>query len=356
MLGRGIDQILPYPGDPRLYETHVNWAGTYVALAEEVNGPIPAPVDFTYVWGDALEELERRQPDVRVVNLETSVTKSDDPAPKGINYKMSPDNVPVLLAAGVNCCVLANNHVLDWGLRGLVDTLETLDHRGLGRAGAGRSKDEAATPALLRLPGKGRVLLYSFGCTSSGIPRDWAATEQRPGINVLPDLSAKIARQIAGDILRIKTDGDIVVVSVHWGGNWGYAIAKDEIAFAHGLIDGGGADIVHGHSSHHAKAIEVYRGKPIFYGCGDFLNDYEGIRGYEQFRNDLALMYLVTIDTGRQALAGIEIVPFAIRNFRLSHASPRDAAWLCDTLTREGKRFGTRVGLSADHALTLAWS
>ena len=146
-----------------------------------------------------------------------------------------------------------------------------------------------------------------------------------------------------------------MVASIHWGGNWGYAVARDQIAFAHGLIDDGGVDIVHGHSSHHAKAIEVYRDKPILYGCGDFLNDYEGIQGYEEFRNDLALMYLVALDAGRATLSSLTMVPFKIRQFRLQRASPKDAAWLCDTLTKEGTSFATRVQPSADHALALAW-
>jgi poly-gamma-glutamate capsule biosynthesis protein CapA/YwtB (metallophosphatase superfamily) len=115
MLGRGIDQILPHPGDPLLRELYVGSAITYVQLAEQVNGPIPAPVDFGYVWGDALDELRRAAPQARIINLETSVTKSRDYMPKGINYKMNPENVACLTAAGVDCCVLANNHVLDFG-------------------------------------------------------------------------------------------------------------------------------------------------------------------------------------------------------------------------------------------------
>ncbi len=74
MLGRGVDQILPNPGDPELRESYVRDARTYVALAEEANGPIPRPVGWAWPWGAALALLEQRRPDVRVVNLETSVT------------------------------------------------------------------------------------------------------------------------------------------------------------------------------------------------------------------------------------------------------------------------------------------
>jgi poly-gamma-glutamate synthesis protein (capsule biosynthesis protein) len=110
MTGRGIDQVLPHPGDAQIYESHARWATDYVMLAERANGPIARPVSFDYIWGDALVELDRRWPDVRIINLETAVTQSSTPEPKGINYKMSPANVGVFLAAGIDCCVLANNH------------------------------------------------------------------------------------------------------------------------------------------------------------------------------------------------------------------------------------------------------
>ena len=62
---------------------------------------------------------------------------------------------------------------------------------------------------------------------------------------------------------------------------------------------------MHGHSSHHVKAIEVFRGRLILYGCGDFLTDYEGVGGYEEFRGDLALMYFVELDSGTGELVGL---------------------------------------------------
>ena len=76
MTGRGIDQVLPYPLKPHLHEPYSKSALDYVELAEAVHGPISHPVDFPYIWGDALEELRRQAPDLRLVNLETSITKS----------------------------------------------------------------------------------------------------------------------------------------------------------------------------------------------------------------------------------------------------------------------------------------
>ena len=116
MVGRGVDQILPHPSDPTIYEPYVKNAELYVELAEEKTGPIPKPVNFSYIWGDALDELKRVDPDLRMVNLETSITKSNDYwKGKSIHYRMHPNNIACLTAAKIDYCSLANNHVLDWG-------------------------------------------------------------------------------------------------------------------------------------------------------------------------------------------------------------------------------------------------
>jgi poly-gamma-glutamate capsule biosynthesis protein CapA/YwtB (metallophosphatase superfamily) len=353
MTGRGIDQILPHPADPRLQEPYVASALRYVELAERAHGPIPRPVDVAYVWGEALGELDRVHPDLRIVNLETSVTRGGVPYPKGINYRMSPENVGCLTAAGIDCCVLANNHVLDWGEAGLEDTLTTLRRAGLATAGAGANGAEAAAPAVLEIGGKGRVIVLAFGTATSGIPSDWAATPWGPGVHLLPDFGPATVAAIAGQVQTLKRPHDIAVASVHWGGNWGYRIAEEEITFAHALIDTAGVDVVHGHSSHHAKAIEVYRNRLVLYGCGDFLNDYEGIGGHESYRDDLPLMYFATISSGSGELLGLTMRPLRIRRFRLERASEPDARWLTERLTREGRRFGTGTRLETDGTLVL---
>lgn len=355
MLGRGIDQILPHPSDPRLFEFHVASAATYVEIAEAANGPIPRPVDFSYVWGDALVEMQRRRPDARIINLETSITKSGEPLPKGINYRMSPDNVGCLTAMQIDCCVLANNHVLDWGSSGLLETLATLRQAQIGTAGAGRSLKEAAAPAVLRTPAGGRILVFGFGASSSGVPAEWAAGEDTPGVNRLEDLSDGAIARTARAVGAVKRAGDLAVASIHWGGNWGYRIPGDQRRFARALIDTAGVDIVHGHSSHHAKAIEVYREKLILYGCGDFLNDYEGIKGYEEFRDDLAVAYLARCSASSGNLLGLTMVPFQIKKFRLTRGSPQDVTWLRTTLDRESARLGTRIDAAAGNALRARW-
>jgi poly-gamma-glutamate capsule biosynthesis protein CapA/YwtB (metallophosphatase superfamily) len=348
MLGRGVDQILPHPGDPALKEDYVRSATTYVDLAERAHGPIPRPADFAYVWGDALDALDRHRPDVRIVNLETSVTTSDDFARKGINYRMHPHNIGCLSTAGIDCCTLANNHVLDFGRRGLLDTLHALDEAGIARAGAGRDTAEAEASAILEVAGRGRVLIFAFGEASSGLPPGWAAGKDAPGVSLLADLSDRTVMRIAERVHAQKKPGDVAVASIHWGGNWGYEIPRAQTRFAHRLIDLAGFDVIHGHSSHHPRAIEIHEDRPILYGCGDFLNDYEGIEGYEAFRDDLVLMYLPTLSVSSGRLVGLRLIPFQIRNFRLRRPSRDDAAWLRDTIDREGRKFGVRTGMGDD--------
>ena len=179
MTGRGIDQILPHPCDPLLHERYMDSAVDYVRLAEEATGAIPRPVGMSYIWGAALEELAHAQPDARIINLETSVTRSDAWVDKGINYRMSRENAACLREAGVDCCVLANNHVLDWGQAGLLDTLATLEALGIATAGAGRDLTAASRPAVIDVAGKGRVLVHAFADPTSGVPRSWAARSER---------------------------------------------------------------------------------------------------------------------------------------------------------------------------------
>ncbi len=355
MTGRGIDQVLPYPCAPQLHESYMKSASGYVELAENANGPIPKPVGFSYIWGDALHEFEQAAPHVRIINLETSVTTSEDWAPKGINYRMHPANVPCITAAGIDCCVLANNHVLDFGESGLAQTLDTLRKADIETAGAGRNLAEARTPAVIEVSGQACIIVFSFGSTTSGIPRDWAATDEDPGVDLLPDLSGTAASQIAGRIRSVKGQFDVVVASVHWGGNWGYRISGAERAFAHRLVVEASVDIVHGHSSHHPKGIEVYKDKPIMYGCGDFLNDYEGIGGYEGFRSHLVLMYFLTIDASTKTLLEFHMRPLQIRRFQLHRVAREDARWLPDTLHREGMNLGTEVRLDPEDTLRLGW-
>jgi poly-gamma-glutamate capsule biosynthesis protein CapA/YwtB (metallophosphatase superfamily) len=354
MTGRGIDQILPHPSDPQIYESFVRDARDYMQIAEQANGPIPRPVDFSYIWGAALEEWDRMHPDLRIINLETSITTSDEFWPgKGINYRMHPHNVPCLSTGKIDFCSLANNHTLDWGYPGLIETMQTLRQANIRFAGAGQNREEAGKPAIFEIEGRGRVIVAALCTTSSGVPSEWAAAAERPGVNLIRSFSKDTIRRLAKQLAEIKRAGDIVVVSIHWGGNWGYQIPETYRHFAHKLIDDAGVDVIHGHSSHHARPIEVYNGKLILYGCGDFINDYEGIGGYEEYRDDLVLMYFPRIDPQTGRLIELQITSLKIKRFRLQRTLRSDALWLQDTLNRYSRGYGAHLELGEDNQLYL---
>lgn len=352
MLGRGVDQILPHPGEPELRESYVRDARRYVELAERVSGPIRRPVNWTWPWGEVPALLDDLAPDVRLINLETTITTSGDFADrKPVCYRMHTDNLPALTALRPHVCALANNHILDFGRHGLTDTVAALTRAGIQGVGAGADLRTARRPATLTAHDDHRVLVVSVAATTSGVPESWAAHHDRSGVWLIRDLSDRdTADDVAAAVLADKRKGDVAVVSVHWGPNWGYAIEPGEILFAHRLIDAG-VDIVHGHSSHHPRPIEIYRGRPILYGCGDVIDDYEGIGGHESFRSDLRLLYVTSTDPAGGELASLKMIPLRVRQMRLERASQADTAWLRETTEHTSRRFGIGVTARPDGLL-----
>jgi poly-gamma-glutamate synthesis protein (capsule biosynthesis protein) len=275
--------------------------------------------------------------------------------PKDINYRMHPDNIPCLTAARIDCCVLANNHALDYGTSGVRETLDALAAASVQGAGAGRNRRQAEIAAVFDVKHAGRVLVFAYGAQSSGIPPDWAARNERPGISFLAELTERESARIAQQIRQVKRPGDLAVVSIHWGGNWGYEVSHEAVSFAHRLIDEAAVDVLYGHSSHHPRGIEVYRGRLILYGCGDFIDDYEGVSGHESFRSDLSLMYFATVVAARGKLVSLEMVPTHLKRLRVNRAARQDAQWLKDVLDSEGRHLGTWSELRADGTLALRW-
>jgi poly-gamma-glutamate synthesis protein (capsule biosynthesis protein) len=384
MTGRGIDQILPYPSNPELKEPFVKDTRDYIRFAEEVNGKIDYPVSFDYIWGDALKELEKEKVDVRIINLETTITTSNNFLPKGINYRMNPKNIDVLKVFKVDVACLANNHILDFGEEGLLETIETLKKNGILTVGAGKNIEEASKPAVIKIDPfqkvsieseKVSVTIFNYADVSSGVPIWWKAEKNKAGVNLLnadyTDLTQtrrnKISKwpvfhlasytsssaesafystksalnKISAGSASSSVKSAFKIFSIHWGPNWGYEISEEERNFAHRLIDEANVDIVFGHSSHHFKGIETYKGKLIIYGAGDFINDYEGIGGYEEFRGDLVLGYVVEIKNLK--INKLTLLPFRIKKFRLNYCTDEEIDWIFNVLKRESKIYGRMI-------------
>jgi poly-gamma-glutamate synthesis protein (capsule biosynthesis protein) len=337
MTGRGVDQALPHSVDPALREPYVKDARQYIELAEQANGPFERPMEPAAIWGAALEELAAMQPAARIANLETAVTTSPEFWPgKGIHYRMHPANVDCLTAAGLDAVALANNHVLDLGYPGLRETLHALREAGLRTLGAGQNRDEAGQSIALDGAGATRIRLLAAASPSSGVPMTWAATEDRPGVCYLDEHAPGAIDETIDWIRAQRNDDEVVVLSIHWGGNWGFEVDEAHRRLAHRLIDDAGVDLIFGHSSHHPRPVEVHHGRLILYGCGDFLNDYEGIGGHEMYHPDLAAAWFPRLDPSTGEGVELIVTPFIRRQFRIHAAGEDDARWLAEVLTRYG--------------------
>jgi poly-gamma-glutamate synthesis protein (capsule biosynthesis protein) len=188
------------------------------------------------------------------------------------------------------------------------------------------------------------------------VPGGWTAGPRQSGIARLPDLSDSTARDLAADAGRHRRGDGIVIVSIHWGPNWGLQIPREHRRFARRLIDLGAADVVHGHSSHHPLPVEVYRGKLILYGCGDLINDYEGMDPRQgDLRADVACLYLVRLDRARGLLRRLEVVPMQRFRMRLVHADRQARDWVHTLFNEGGRDLGTELVAQRDGLWMLQW-
>ncbi|MGH2613636.1 MAG: CapA family protein [Thermomicrobiales bacterium] len=266
-------------------------------------------------WGDTLPLFQAA--DVRICNLECVISNIGQPwsmTPKVFHFRTDEKNVDVLKVAGIDLASIANNHVLDYEYEALLRMLRVLHEKGIAFAGAGEHVAAASAPAVYRAAD---ATIGFIACTDN--EPAWAATNDRPGIQYVPiDLHDSRAKQLLARVARARQDVDISIVSIHWGPNWGYRPPAKHLLFARALIDAG-ADVVYGHSCHVFQGIEFYRGKPILYSTGDFVDDYAVD---EVERNDQA--FFCMIETEGRNITGLKIYPTVVRNMQARRARGAD--------------------------------
>ena len=260
-------------------------------------------------WGDVLPLLGAA--DLRIINLECAITEHKrkwSRTPKVFHFRADPLAVEVLVAAGVDACSLANNHTLDFEVRGLLDTLAHLEAAGIRYAGAGRNLEEAARPVLL----EGGVALVAF--TDNEPP--FAASPNKPGTNYLPvSLEPWAMRRVEEAIEAAREAGaGTVIVSNHWGPNMVERPRGVFRRFARAVVDRG-ADVYYGHSAHVFQGVEIYRGKPILYDTGDFIDDYAVD---PKLRNDRSFLFRLCMEGGD--LRRLELFPVSLPYARVELA------------------------------------
>jgi poly-gamma-glutamate synthesis protein (capsule biosynthesis protein) len=288
-------------------------------------------------WGDVLPLLHSA--DLRIINLECAITEHKRPwsrTPKVFHFRADPLAIEVLRAARIDACSLANNHTLDFEERGLLDTLEHLEEAGIRYAGAGRDAGEAARPALL----EGGVALVAF--TDNEPP--FAAGADKPGTNYLPvSLEPEVLRRVEEAIEAAREAGaSTVVFSSHWGPNMVERPRGSFRRFARAVVDLG-ADVYYGHSAHVFQGVEIYRGKPILYDTGDFIDDYAVDPA---LRNDRSFLFRVSVDGGE--LRRLELYPVTLPYSRVELARGAEREAILDRMVALSSEMGTTFSRRED--------
>lgn len=295
--------------------------------------------EFKYVWGDTLEILKNA--DLRACNLECVISDIGEPwsiTPKVFHFRSDSKNIEVLKIANINIVSLANNHTLDYGYEAMFDMLENLKKNGIYYTGAGKNLGEASQPVMLKIKNK----KLGFIAFTDNEPF-WSATNNKPGIFYVElKEGGKNLDYLLSLIEETKRRVDYLIISVHWGPNWGYQPLKEHIYFAHKFIECG-ADFIFGHSPHIFRGIEIYKEKFVLYSVGDFIDDYAVD---EVERNDESFIFIWDIE--KQTL---ELYPTIIENFQARLAKEDKKMKIMEKMIKLCNILGTKVELEKDKLL-----
>ena len=280
-------------------------------------------------WGDVLPLLVSA--DLRIINLECALTDHEQPwmrTPKVFHFRADYSAIEVLRAARVDCCSLANNHTLDFEERGFLDTMEHLKAAGIRYAGAGLDREEAARPVLLTAPSDRPTRIAILAFTDNEPP--FAAGSDRPGTNYLPvSLEPKVLHRVEAAVTAAREAGaEAVVFSNHWGPNMVQRPSALFRRFARAVIDCG-ADVYYGHSAHVFQGVEIYRGKPILYDTGDFIDDYAVD---PRLRNDRSFLFRIFLEGSE--FRRLELFPVALSYARAQLAKGSERESILDQMER----------------------
>ena len=354
-----------------------------VMLGRLVN-KVLANAQFTYVWGDTIDIIKRA--DFSLINLECPVSskgKEWNKTFKVFHFRANLDAIQVLNSASIDYVSLANNHILDYDIEALLDTLDILDKNNISHSGAGRNLKEAMKPAIIEKklkpkPSNNHDSYYNvdneevnnndskntirIGLISlTDNEPEWEAKYDQAGINYIPTaLDPDIYYyRLQNYIENAKKQSDLVIVSSHVGPHFRETPSMKYVNFAHKIIDLG-ADIYWGHSNHMPQGIELYKhndnNKIILYDCGDFIDDYAIDSNY---RNDLSFIFLFHFlmdknhklsnndsNNGNILLQNsmIELIPTKISNFMVNTipVDDNDADLIIKRMAKRCSSLGTK--------------
>jgi poly-gamma-glutamate synthesis protein (capsule biosynthesis protein) len=286
-----------------------------------------------------------RAADLAIANLECAVCEPGERwhgAPKACYFRAPPSAGQALLDAGIALVSLANNHVLDYDVQGLLATLRILDANGIAHAGAGVDLAGALAPVIVERRGV-RIGMAAF-CDHQD---DFAATDDHPGMAWLGlhDEAAAIDA-FARALAPLRAEGvQWPVLSLHWGPNMASEPSPQQRRLARAAIDVGWK-IVFGHSAHVFQGVELYEGCPILYAAGDLVDDYAVDPA---FRNDHQLLF--ALELGEDAVERVVMHPLFIRRCRVFPANSAQRAWIIERMRGLCRELGTDTRIDGDTLL-----
>lgn len=273
-----------------------------------------------------------RGKDAFLVNLECAVA---GPGPryagprKRFLFRARPATLQALTHVGVDLVSLANNHAMDAGPEGLLETLGHLRDAGIAAVGAGEDAEAAWAPVVIER--RGASLGVVAACDHQA---DFAATAARPGIAYL---DAAGEERLVAAVTALARRVDHVVVALHWQPNWVAHVEAPTRALAWRLLDAG-ARVVWGHSPHHLQGVEFHRRAAVLYSTGGLIDDYAL---EERFRNDRELLYALELEPGgvRRVLAH----PIELGYAMTAPAFGRARAWTAERFAAACEEVGSAV-------------
>ena len=295
-----------------------------IMLGRRVNEVITKE-GYLYPWGNMIRLL--RGTDLNIVNLETTLTTSTSRVKKTYNFKADPDRVQSLIMAKTDVCNIANNHILDFDVEGLFETMDTLENADILYTGAGRNIYKAREPVVVT---KNAVIVGIIGCTDN--EPGWNAGETRPGTFYV---NVKKPEQLIAEIKSLRPLVDILILTIHWGPNMRQKPTQAFVRFARSMIDAG-VDIFHGHSAHVFQGIEVYKKKLILYDTGGFVDDYNGNPPHN---TDQSFFYIVKTD--QKGIVELELVPVLISNMQVNLATGLEHKQIVNRIKKLSEDFNT---------------
>ncbi len=291
-------------------------------------------------WGSTLPVLQSAN--AVIANLECAITRCEnrwDRSPKVFYFRADIAAIDVLRAGNVRCVTLANNHTLDFGEEGLLETLRYLDLADIHHAGAGHNAEEAAAPAVF-YAGNVRIGVISL---TDNEPL-FAAGEDRPGTNYVPIRTDEATMRRVQQSIDISRDmgAQFIILSPHWGPNMVLRPFPEHVDFAREVIRRG-VDLVFGHSAHVFQAVERYEHGLIIYDAGDFLDDYAVDR---QLRNDWSFIYLLEID--EQRMHRLRMIPVLLTYAQVDIAENRERDAICQRMISLCREFQTPLHVTPE--------